>query len=74
MLVISFAASKQFDRLIHEIVNETGFSAESVSAAMDTALCNYKLLKRKHELTYFQLVEIWERDCYPMLQDWDLAA
>lgn len=74
MSVISFAASRQFDRLIHEIVNETGFSTESVIAAMDTALSNYKLLKRKHELTYFQLVEIWERDCFPMLQDWHLAA
>jgi len=48
--------------------------SDTIERHMDSALCKYKLLKRKHELTYFQLVEIWERDCYSMLQDWDLAA
>jgi hypothetical protein len=63
-----------YSKLVMQVSAQGWLSLHYVENLMDMALHNYKLHCKKHELSYQQLLEIWERDCEPMLHDLDLTA
>lgn len=71
--VSSFFTSN-YTSFVKQVCFQSGHSIECIESTLDIALTNYQLNSSKHELTFFQLSEIWERDCAPTLFDWDLAA
>jgi hypothetical protein len=63
-----------FSTIVHRISNQQHLGVDHVDNLLEQALRQYKLHSKKHDLSYGQLLEIWERDCEPMLYDLDLAA
>jgi hypothetical protein len=63
-----------YSKLLKQVSAQERLPFHYVENTLDMALHNYKLHSKKHDLSYGQLLVIWERDCEPMLHDFDLAA
>jgi hypothetical protein len=68
------SSQSNFSIITRRVAHRQYLAADEVSNLLEQALRQYKLHTKKHELPYQQLLEIWERDCEPMLHDLDLAA
>lgn len=63
-----------FTILIERLCTAYTVLPEKIEGLLGTALNNYSLYPKRHEISYSKLLEIWERDCEPEMVYWSEAA